>query len=252
VKSRPRNRVRLDKRLVELGLAETRERAQALILAGQVVVGDHAAEKAGQQVADDVPIRLKGEPMPWVSRGGLKLSHALDTFALDPAGLDALDVGASTGGFTDVLLARGAARVCAVDVGRGQLAWKLRQDPRVTNLEGTNARHLDPAQLPFAPQAIVCDASFISLELLLPALITTARSRCKWLVLLVKPQFEVGKGEVGKGGVVRDPEKRQAALDKIVARARALGCEVIGTAESPIRGPAGNVEFLLAVRPPSV
>ncbi len=241
---------RLDKRLVALGLAESRERAQALILAGQVVVGDHAATKAGQLVDEAAEIRLKGEPLPWVSRGGFKLAHALDHFAIDVAGADALDVGASTGGFTDVLLQRGAARVCAVDVGRNQLAWKLRNDPRVTALDGVNARHLDPAALPFAPEVVTCDVSFISLTLVLPRLVEAARARGRVMVCLVKPQFEVGKGEVGKGGVVRDEARRAAAVEKVSACARSLGCEVLGVTPSPITGPAGNVEYLLALRPP--
>jgi 23S rRNA (cytidine1920-2'-O)/16S rRNA (cytidine1409-2'-O)-methyltransferase len=242
-------RVRLDKRVVDLGLAPSRERAQALILAGQVVVDDHAAAKAGQLVDEGAEVRIKGEPMPYVSRGGLKLARALDHFAVDVRGRRALDVGASTGGFTDVLLQRGAAAVAALDVGHNQLAWKLRSDPRVTVLEGRNARHLRADELPFAPEVIVCDVSFISLELVLPALVAVAAD-ARWMICLVKPQFEVGRGEVGKGGVVRDPAKRSAAVDKIAACARSLGCEVVGVVESPIAGPAGNIEYLLALRPP--
>ncbi|MSP61795.1 MAG: TlyA family RNA methyltransferase [Myxococcales bacterium] len=248
--AKPPKRLRLDQRLVAAGLAPSRERAQALILAGQVVVGDHVALKAGQPVDESAPIRLKGEPMPWVSRGGLKLVHALDAFAIDVTGCDALDVGASTGGFTDVLLQRGARAVCAIDVGHGQLAWKLRTDPRVIAREKVNARHLDPATLPFPPEVIVCDVSFISLDLVLPRLVAAAAERGRVIVCLVKPQFEVGKAEVGKGGVVRDEGKRRGALAKITALARTLGCEVIGEVESPIEGPAGNREYLLVLRPP--
>jgi 23S rRNA (cytidine1920-2'-O)/16S rRNA (cytidine1409-2'-O)-methyltransferase len=240
---------RADKRVVDAGLAETRSRAQALILAGQIVIGDHAVAKPGQLVDAEAPVRLKGQPLPYVSRGGLKLAHALDHFALDVRGLDALDVGASTGGFTDVLLQRGARAVCAVDVGHNQLAFALRQDPRVTVMEGVNARALDVATLPYRAGIVVCDVSFISLTLILPTLVAAALPGAA-IVALVKPQFEVGKGEVGKGGVVRDADKRLAAVDKCIAAARALGCTVIGTVESPITGPAGNVEYLLLARAP--
>jgi 23S rRNA (cytidine1920-2'-O)/16S rRNA (cytidine1409-2'-O)-methyltransferase len=243
-----RTRERADKRVVDAGLADSRARAQALILAGQVVIGDHAVTKPGQLVYAHHPVRLKGEPMPYVSRGGLKLAHALDHFALDVRGLRALDVGASTGGFTDVLLQRGATAVIAVDVGTNQLAHKLRSDPRVTSLEQTNARHLDVATLPFVPDLAVCDVSFISLTLVLPTLVAALGPGEKPIVALVKPQFEVGKGEVGKGGVVRDPALHAAAVDKCAAAARALGCTVAGTIESPITGPAGNVEYLLLAR----
>src|SRR4051812_32353115 len=188
--------------------------------------------------------------MPYVSRGGLKLAHALDHFALDVRGLRALDVGASTGGFTDVLLQRGAVAVIALDVGTNQLAHKLRIDPRVTSIEQTNARTLDLKMLPFRPDLVVCDVSFISLTLVLPTLVAAAGTGGKPIIALVKPQFEVGKGEVGKGGVVREPDKRQAAVDKCVAAARALGCEIVGVVESPITGPAGNVEYLLVARTP--
>jgi 23S rRNA (cytidine1920-2'-O)/16S rRNA (cytidine1409-2'-O)-methyltransferase len=242
------SRVRLDRRLLDLGLAESRERAQALIMAGQVVVGDHAASKPGQLVDEAADVRLKGEALPYVSRGALKLLAALDHFGIDPAGRAALDVGASTGGFTDLLLQRGARAVCALDVGHNQLAWKLRSDERVRVIEGYNARHLRAEDLPFSPELVVCDASFISLTLLLPRLVEVGRA-AGWIVCLVKPQFEVGKGEVGKGGVVRDPAQRQAAVDKVAAAARALGAEVVGVIESPITGPAGNVEYLMALRP---
>lgn len=247
--SKPSRRERADKRVVDAGLADSRARAQALILAGQVVVGDHAVRKPGELVDADAPVRLKGDALPYVSRGGLKLAHALDHFALDVRGLRALDVGASTGGFTDVLLQRGAAAVIALDVGTNQLAHKLRTDPRVTSLEQVNARTLDVSSLPFAPDLVVCDVSFISLTLILPTLVAAARGG-KPIVALVKPQFEVGKGEVGKGGVVRDPAKRAAAVEKCAAAARALGCDVAGVVESPITGPAGNVEYLMLLRTP--
>jgi 23S rRNA (cytidine1920-2'-O)/16S rRNA (cytidine1409-2'-O)-methyltransferase len=239
---------RADKRVVDAGLAESRTRAQALILAGQVVIGDHTVEKPGALVDVEAPVRLKGEPMPYVSRGGLKLARALEHFALDVRGLGALDVGASTGGFTDCLLQRGAARVCAVDVGYGQLAWKLKQDPRVISLERVNARALEPETLPFRPDLVVCDVSFISLTLVLPSLVRAAGAGRRPIVALVKPQFEVGKGEVGKGGVVRDPAQRLATVEKCAAAARALGCAVEGVVESPITGPAGNVEYLMLLR----
>lgn len=241
-------RVRLDKRLVDLGLADSRERAQALILAGQVVVGDHAGAKPGQLIEEASEVRLKGEPLRYVSRGALKLERALDHFGIEASGRRALDVGASTGGFTDLLLQRGAAAVCAVDVGHNQLAWRLRNDPRVVVREGLNARHLTADQLPFLPQLVVCDVSFISLSLVLPRLLEVGAAS-EWIVCLVKPQFEVGKGEVGKGGVVRDPAKRQAAVDRIVDLAAQRGATVAGVIESPITGPAGNVEFLLCLRP---
>jgi 23S rRNA (cytidine1920-2'-O)/16S rRNA (cytidine1409-2'-O)-methyltransferase len=234
--------------VVDAGLADSRTRAQALILAGQVVIGDHAVAKPGDLVPADAPVRLKGEPMPWVSRGALKLIRALDHFAIDVAGLRALDVGASTGGFTDVLLARGAVAVIALDVGTNQLAHKLRTDPRVTSIEQTNARTLDVATLPFRPDLVVCDVSFISLTLVLPTLVAAAGPGGRPIIALVKPQFEVGRDDVGKGGVVREPEKRAAAVDKCAAAARALGCDVVGVIESPITGPAGNVEYLLFAR----
>jgi 23S rRNA (cytidine1920-2'-O)/16S rRNA (cytidine1409-2'-O)-methyltransferase len=246
VAEKPR-RERADKRVVEAGLAVSRQKAQALILAGQIVAGDHAVRKPGDLIAADAPLRLKGEPMPFVSRGGLKLAHALDHFALDVRGLDGLDVGASTGGFTDCLLQRGATRVCAVDVGTNQLAWKLRQDPRVVSMEQVNARSLAPADLPFLGQVVVCDVSFISLTLVLPALVACATPGAP-LVTLVKPQFEVGRDGIEKGGVVRDPALREAAVARCEAAARALGCAIVGVVESPITGPAGNVEYLMLAK----
>jgi len=244
------SRERADKRVVDAGLAESRTRAQALIMAGQVVIGDHVVEKSGQLVPTDAEVRLKGEPLKFVSRGGLKLERALDHFSIDVRDLSALDVGASTGGFTDCLLQRGAKRVIALDVGHAQLAWKLVQDPRVTSIEGSNARALDVASLPYPPDLAVCDVSFISLTLVLPSLVAAVGPGRKWIIALVKPQFEVGKGEIGKGGVVREPEKRLATVEKCKAAALALGCEVVGVVESPITGPAGNVEYLLVLRSP--
>ncbi|MEK9662792.1 MAG: TlyA family RNA methyltransferase [Alphaproteobacteria bacterium] len=241
-------KVRADVALVERGLAESRSRAQALIMAGLVFSGEKRVAKAGDTVQEDAPLEVRGQDHPWVSRGGLKLDHALDHFAIDVAGLAALDVGASTGGFTDVLLSRGAAHVVAVDVGHGQLAWKLRKDDRVTVLERTNARHLTAEQLPVAPHIVVCDASFIGLETVLPASLALAAPGA-WLVALIKPQFEVGRGQVGKGGVVRDPALHLAVCDRI--RAWLDGqpdWRVVDIVESPITGPEGNREFLIAAR----
>ncbi len=238
---------RIDKLVMERGLAPSREKARALIMAGQVVVGDHAAEKAGQMVPLDAEIRLKGEPLPFVSRGGLKLQKALDEFALDVTGLTALDVGASTGGFTDCLLQRGAAKVFAVDVGYGQLAWKLREDTRVINLEKCNIRYLELATLGVAPDMAVIDASFISLDKVLPSVVRLI-SDDGFIVALIKPQFEVGKGEVGKGGVVRDEAKHKRVIDEVAAEALVLGLTVQGVVESPITGPKGNREFLMLLK----
>ena len=238
---------RLDKLMVERGLAPSREKAQALIMAGQVVVGDHAAQKAGQQVLPDVEIRIKGEVLPYVSRGGLKLAQGLDTFGIDPAGRIAIDVGASTGGFTDCLLQRGAARVYAVDVGYGQLAWKLREDARVVVMEKTNIRHLQPEQLEPLPDLAVIDASFISLNLVLPATLALLKRPAE-VVALVKPQFEVGKGAVGKGGIVRDPKLHEEVLASMERLAAELGAELLGICDSPITGADGNREFLMGLR----
>jgi 23S rRNA (cytidine1920-2'-O)/16S rRNA (cytidine1409-2'-O)-methyltransferase len=239
---------RVDALLVARGLAETRTRAQALIMAGLVYSGERRLEKPGQLVAEDIPVELRGQDHPWVSRGGMKLAHALDQFGLDPAGAVALDIGASTGGFTDVLLSRGAAKVYAVDVGHGQLAWKLRQDPRVVVLERTNARHLSRAEVPDPVDAIVCDASFIGLETVLPAGLALAAPGA-FLVALIKPQFEVGRDRVGKGGVVRDPALHQEVCARIRAwLADQPGWTVLGITESPILGPEGNREFLVAAR----
>jgi len=240
-------KARLDKIILDRGLASSRERGRALIMAGQVVVDDHVADKAGQMVPVDAEIRLKGEPLPFVSRGGLKLQKALDEFGLDVSGLAVLDVGASTGGFTDCLLQRGARTVFAVDVGYGQLAWKLRTDDRVLNLEKTNIRHLTPDRLPEIPDMAVIDASFISLAKVLPATVGLIRENGT-IVALIKPQFEVGRGEVGKGGVVRDAKKHREVTETVCALAESLGLEVQGVTESPILGPKGNREFLICLR----
>ncbi len=247
-KGRAGPRTRVDLLLVERGLAPSRTRAQALIMAGRVYSGDRRIAKAGEEVARDAPLAVKGRDHPWVSRGGVKLAHGLDHFAIDPAGLVCLDVGASTGGFTDVLLRRGAKRVYAVDVGRGQLAWSLRRDPRVVVLERVNARYLGRKEVPEPVELIVTDASFIGLRTLLPAPLALAAPGCR-LVALVKPQFEVGPGRVGKGGVVRDPALHREVCDTIAAwLAEDMGWHVLGVAESPIRGPEGNREFLIAAR----
>jgi 23S rRNA (cytidine1920-2'-O)/16S rRNA (cytidine1409-2'-O)-methyltransferase len=246
--SRSGSRRRADQLLVERGLAESRAKAQALILAGLVFSGEARIDKPGTALRADTALEVRGQDHPWVSRGGVKLDHALTHFAVDPKGLVGLDVGASTGGFTDVLLARGAAKVYAVDVGHGQLAWKLRQDARVVVLERTNARHLTRAEVPEPVQLIACDASFIGLETVLPAPMALA-ARGAWLVALIKPQFEVGKDRVGKGGVVRDPALHAEVCERIAAwiGARA-GWRVLGVTQSPIAGPEGNIEFLIAAR----
>ena len=239
---------RIDTLLVERGLVESRARARALVMAGKVFSAGRRLDKAGTTVAVDAAIELRGADHPWVSRGGVKLAHALDHFGIDPSGQVALDIGASTGGFTDVLLRRGAAPVYAVDVGHGQFAWALRGDPRVVLLERTNARHLSRAEVPEPVGLITCDASFIGLARVLPAGLALARPEAR-LVALIKPQFEVGKGRVGKRGVVSDP----ALHDEVCARVSAwleaeAGWSVLGLTESPIRGPQGNKEFLIAAR----
>lgn len=239
---------RLDILLVDRGLAESRARAQALVMAGLVYSDTRRLDKPGLSIPEDAPIELKGQDHPWVSRGGLKLVQALDYFAIDPAGMICLDVGASTGGFTDVLLSRGAAKVHAVDVGHGQLAWKLRQDERVAVMERTNARTLTETEIPDPIDLVVCDASFIGLEVVLPASLALVRPG-GWLVALIKPQFEVGKGRVGKGGVVREPELHREVCERIEAWLSGLpGWRVLGIAESPILGPEGNKEFLIGAR----
>ncbi len=238
-------KIRIDQLLVDRGLAESRTRAQALIMAGLVFVGTRKIEKPGQTLPDDTQIELKGRDHPWVSRGGIKLAHGLDHFGWDVAGAVALDVGSSTGGFTDVLLSRGAARVYAVDSGTNQLAWKLRQDERVIVHEQTSARILTAAHIPEPIDLIVCDASFISLAKVLAVPLGFAAADARALVL-VKPQFEAGRDEVGKGGVVRDPAIHARVCDEAAAWLMEQGWHVAGMATSPITGPEGNVEFLLA------
>jgi 23S rRNA (cytidine1920-2'-O)/16S rRNA (cytidine1409-2'-O)-methyltransferase len=242
-------KVRADVALVEQGLAPSRERARALILAGEVLDGDRPISKAGEVVAADAALRLRSQPMPYVSRGGLKLAHALATFGLDVRGVVAVDVGASTGGFTDCLLQAGAAKVYCVDVGQGQLDWKIASDARVVIVDRTNARHLTRAQVPEACDLAVVDVSFISLRLVLPGIITLLRPAAS-LVALVKPQFEVGRGNVGKGGIVRDERARADAVSAVAEAARRLGLHVLGETPSPITGQKGNVEFLLYLRAP--
>ncbi len=242
-----REKERLDKLMVERGLAESREKARALILAGEVVVGDHGVDKAGQLVPLSAEIRVKGGQLPFVSRGGLKLQKALDEFSIVVAGLCALDVGASTGGFTDCLLQRGARRVFAVDVGYGQLAWKLRQDDRVVCMERTNIRYLEPDALPEVPDLAVIDASFISLDKVLPNTVRLIKNGGQ-IIALIKPQFEVGRGEVGKGGVVRDARKHREVIEAVRTLAEGLNLEVGGVTESPLLGPKGNREFLIHLK----
>ncbi len=238
------NKVRADQLLVQLGLAESRTRAQALILSGNVFAGETRVAKAGDMLAEDVALTVKGRDHPWVSRGGIKLDHGLTHFGFDVTGAIALDVGSSTGGFTDVLLSRGAAKVYAVDVGTNQLAWKLRSDPRVIVQEQTNARDLTREIIPEAVDIIVCDASFISLTKVLDSALNLAKPGAR-LVALVKPQFEAGREEVGKGGVIRDPAVHQRVCDEAAEWVRFKGWQVLGIEPSPIRGPEGNVEFLL-------
>ncbi len=238
---------RLDKLLVDQGLAQSRERARALILAGQVIVDDHRVDKVGTRFALDVELRIKGSDIPYVSRGGLKLEKGLDCFALDPQGHVAIDVGASTGGFTDCLLQRGAAKVYAVDVGYGQLAWKLREDSRVVNLERCNIRNLRAEQLDQTPSLAVIDASFISLSKVLPATLALLTDDAL-IVALIKPQFEVGRGQVGKGGVVRDEKLHLQVIEDIRKLALELNCRIVGVDESPILGPKGNREFLICLQ----
>jgi len=237
-------KVRADQLLVTRGLAESRMRAQALIMAGAVFCGERKLAKAGEMLAEDAPLEVRGKDHPWVSRGGIKLDHGLTHFGFDVAGAIALDVGSSTGGFTDVLLSRGAAKVYAVDVGTNQLAWKLRQDPRAVVLEQTNARRLTGEQVPEAVDIVVCDASFIGLAKVLEAPLKLAKPGAK-LVALVKPQFEAGRAEVGKGGVVRDAAVHERVCAAAAEWVQSRGWTVLGVTESPITGPEGNVEFLL-------
>ena len=234
-------RERLDRLMVDRGLAESRERAQAMIMAGAVAVDGQPARRAAMPVGAEAEIAVK-ERLPYVSRGGLKLAHVLDHFAIDPSGLVIVDVGASTGGFTDCLLQRGAARVYAIDVGYGQLDYRLRQDPRVVSMERTHAREL--ASLPEPVDAAVVDVSFISLRSVLPSVLRWLRPEA-WVVALIKPQFEAGRGQVGKGGVVRDPVVHDQVVEQVTDAIGALGKRVVGVTPSPILGPAGNREFLV-------
>jgi len=238
-------KVRADQLLVERGLAESRTRAQALIMAGHVYSGDRKVEKAGQALPPDAPLELKGRDHPWVSRGGIKLAHALDHFSISVAGKVAMDVGSSTGGFTDVLLTNGAARVYAVDSGTNQLAWKLRSDPRVIVHEQTSARILTPAHIPEPIDIIVCDASFIGLAKVLDRPLGFAAPSAT-LAALIKPQFEAGPAEVGRGGVVRDPAIHARVCAEVERWVTGKGWLVEGIVPSPITGPEGNVEFLIA------
>jgi 23S rRNA (cytidine1920-2'-O)/16S rRNA (cytidine1409-2'-O)-methyltransferase len=240
-------KIRVDVALVERGLVESRAKAQALIMAGKVFSGETKLDKPGTTLDMDKPLEVRGADHPYVSRGGIKLAHALDRFGIDPKGKVVLDIGASTGGFTDVALRRGAAKVYAVDVGHGQLAWQLRNDERVVVLEKTNARRLDDRVIPELVDLIVCDASFIGLETVLPAPLALAVPGA-YLIALIKPQFEVGKGRVGKGGVVRDTALHKEVCDCIAAWLPRQGWKVLGVAESPITGPEGNKEFLIAAR----
>ena len=240
-------KIRADQLLVDAGLAESKARAQALILAGLVYLGDRKIEKAGQQVPADAELDVRGRDHPWVSRGGIKLAHALEAFDIDVTGFVAIDVGSSTGGFTDVLLTKGAARVYAVDSGTNQLAWKLRSDDRVIVHEQTSARILTQAHVPEPVDIIVCDASFISLAKVLEKPIGFARPGAH-LVALIKPQFEAGREEVGKGGVVRDPAIHERVCEEVRTWIQAQGWSVVGITPSPITGPQGNVEFLLYAR----
>jgi 23S rRNA (cytidine1920-2'-O)/16S rRNA (cytidine1409-2'-O)-methyltransferase len=238
-------RERVDRLLVERGLAPTRTRAQALVMAGRVLAGERRVEKPSETFPPDAPLRVRGDDPAarYVGRGGLKLEKALGEFGLDPAGLTCVDVGASTGGFTDCLLQHGARRVVAVDVGYNQIDWRLRTDPRVEVREGVNARHLTPEEFGERFDLAVMDVSFISATKVLPAVVPLLKEGGR-VVLLIKPQFEVGKGEVGKGGVVRDPAQHARVVEEVNAAARALGLAVSGVTESPITGADGNREFL--------
>jgi 23S rRNA (cytidine1920-2'-O)/16S rRNA (cytidine1409-2'-O)-methyltransferase len=242
-----KSKVRLDQLVVDRGLTPSRERARALILAGDVLVGGHPITKAGTSVATDADIVLRSPDHPYVSRGGLKLAHALDTFGVDPSGLVALDIGASTGGFTDVLLQRGATRVVALDVGHNQLDWKIRSDPRVVVIEGANARNLSPADLPADARTfglITIDVSFISLRLILPVL-PALLAPAGQVIALVKPQFEAGRAEVGKGGLVKDDAVHARVIEEVTAAAANVGLIRRGLEPSPITGAEGNREFLV-------
>ena len=241
-------KARVDQLLVARGLAESRSKAQALVMAGRVYSETKRLDKPGKQVDPEIPLEVRGRDHPWASRGGVKLAHGLKHFAIRAKDRVCLDIGASTGGFTDVLLSEGAAKVYAVDVGRGQLAWKLQKDPRVVVLDETNARHLTRDQVPDGIDLITCDASFIGLATVLPAALALVASGAE-LVALIKPQFEVGKGRVGKGGIVRDPALHREVCERIQSWLEAdMGWSVLGVTESPLAGADGNKEFLIAAR----
>lgn len=242
-----KDKIRADQLLVERGLVDSRAKAQALIMAGLVFLGEKKLDKPGQAIATDAELDVRGRDHPWVSRGGVKLAHALAHFAFDPAGLVAMDVGSSTGGFTDVLLTNGAARVYAVDSGTNQLAWKLREDPRVIVHEQTSARILTPTHIPEPIDLVVCDASFIALSKVLERPFTFVRDG-GMAIALIKPQFEAGRGEVGKGGVVREPAIHTRVCEEVSAWFTASGWRVHGITQSPITGPKGNIEFLIAAQ----
>jgi 23S rRNA (cytidine1920-2'-O)/16S rRNA (cytidine1409-2'-O)-methyltransferase len=241
------SKVRLDVALVERGLAPTRERARALILAGTVTVGGQVVSKAGAPVAVDAPVEVIAPDHPYVGRGGIKLAHALDAFGVDPAARRALDIGASTGGFTDVLLQRAVASVIALDVGRGQLDWRLRTDPRVSVREGVNARALTKADVPHPVDLVTIDVAFISLGLIFPALPQFLAPDAD-VVALVKPQFEAGRQHVGKRGLVTDPQVHEAVIARVTAQAEATGLKRVGMTPSPITGATGNREFFLHLK----
>ena len=249
--SKPKKKTtRLDVRLTELGLAPSRSKAQGIVMAGLVMVNGQKAQKAGQAVAEGAAIEVTGKEHPFVSRGGVKLAGALKHFGLDVGGFNCLDVGASTGGFTDCLLQNGASAVTAVDVGYGQLAWEMRQDERVTVLERVNVRHLPEDLAPGPFDLVVADVSFISLTLILPAVTPRLAAGGRALVM-VKPQFEAGREKVGSGGVVRDESVRQEAVDKVADCAEGLGLSVLGRCQSPLPGPAGNLEFFILAQKPA-
>ncbi|WP_395395530.1 TlyA family RNA methyltransferase [Novosphingobium sp. BL-8A] len=239
------SKARVDQLLVDRGLVESRTRAQAMVLAGLVFSGETKIAKPGQSIKADAPLEVRGRDHPWVSRGGIKLAHAIEHFELDPTGVTAMDIGSSTGGFTDVLLTNGAEHVFAVDSGTNQLAWKLRQDSRVTVLEQTSARILTPSEIDRPCTWVVCDASFIALSKVLEAPLRLAAPQCR-VVALIKPQFEVGRNEVGKGGVVRDPALHERVCGEVRDWLEGEGWAIQGIVESPIKGPEGNVEFLIS------
>lgn len=240
-----KKKMRLDQMLVDRGLVESRTRAQALVMAGLVFSGETKLAKPGQQMSVEAPLEVRGRDHPWVSRGGIKLAHAIEHFGLDPSGVTAMDIGSSTGGFTNVLLQGGAEHVFAVDSGTNQLAWKLRQDDRVTVLEQTSARILTPDMIDRPCSWVVCDASFIGLAKVLERPLELAAPECR-LVALIKPQFEVGRDEVGKKGVVSDPALHERVCGEVREWVESLGFDVQGIVESPIKGPEGNVEFLIS------